>query len=286
MSANKRGDITTQQIVLLIILIASFAVILFFIFRLNLGATSEKEVCHNSVLTRGSKVLPGESFPLNCQTTYVCISEDGTCEKVTSPELKRVESKDDVFYAMANEMADCWWVFGEGKVNYVGESALPKLYCSLCSQISFDNSMTKIFPEGEIDKTEFYRYLSATNISDDDVTYLYYLLGLQNSQAMEQTLEANKSDFGKINIAKQYYVIMGSYSKISVVEWAAGGAGIGLVFFGPIGMIVGGVVGGAGSYFLGNTLAGDAGQFLSPTIIEANSDDFNKLKCESIQTLA
>ena len=50
---NKKGEMTTQQIVLLIILIASFAVILGFLFKLNFGAESEKDICHNSVVLRG-----------------------------------------------------------------------------------------------------------------------------------------------------------------------------------------------------------------------------------------
>ncbi|MDD5012156.1 MAG: hypothetical protein PHQ66_00710 [Candidatus Nanoarchaeia archaeon] len=289
---NKRGDITTQQIVLLIILIASFAVILFFIFRLNLGQTTEKEVCHNSVLTRGSKVLPGESVPLNCKTTYICISEDGTCEQVTSPDIKRTENKDEVFNALANEMADCWWVFGEGKINYVGEELFSKLYCSLCSQVSFDDSVGKIFPSGEIDKTEFYRYLATTNISNKDLTYLDYLVGLKNSQAIEDTLTTNQSAFGKININKQSYVVMGTISKVSVVQWAVAGAGIAVLAVVTAGaaipvVLVVGAAGGVGGHFIGTIIDGVGGQsYLSPTIIEANSADFNSLKCESIQTLA
>ena len=293
---DKRGDITTQQIVLLIILIVSFAVILFFIFRLNLGQTTAKEVCHNSVLTRGSKVLPGESVPLNCKTTYVCLTEDGSCEKMTSPEIRKVKDKEEVFNELANEMADCWWVFGEGKINYVGEEFFSKLYCSLCSQISFDDSTSKIFPLWEIDKTEFYRYLAKTNISDDEISYLDYLVGLKNSQAIEQTLATNQSEFGKINIDKQYYVVMGVISKVSVLQWVAAGAGLAtlaVLTAGaaiPVVIIVGaagGVAGGLGGHFVGTMIEGENDKnYLTPTIIEANSADINSLKCESIQTLA
>src|SRR4030043_1597502 len=164
---SKKADITTQQIVLLIILIASFAVILFFIFRLNLGKTSVEEVCHNSVVSRSSSVLPEESIPLNCQTTYICITKDGSCEKMSgSFEKKKVATSDEVYSVLANKMADCWWMFGEGKLNYVGEDLLSgNLYCSICSQLAFDNSLNDIFSNGEIDKKNLYDYLSKTNIS-------------------------------------------------------------------------------------------------------------------------
>ena len=87
---NRRGEMTSQQIVILIILIASFAVLLFFLFRLNLGSETEKEVCHNSVVARGSSVIPTEAVPLDCKRSYVCITEDGTCESMTKPIKKKV----------------------------------------------------------------------------------------------------------------------------------------------------------------------------------------------------
>ena len=49
---NTRAELTTQQIVGLIILIISFVIILYFIFALNLGETTDKEICHNSVALR------------------------------------------------------------------------------------------------------------------------------------------------------------------------------------------------------------------------------------------
>jgi len=48
----KKAELTTQQIVTIIILIISFAVILFFIFRMNFGEIEKKEICHNSVLAK------------------------------------------------------------------------------------------------------------------------------------------------------------------------------------------------------------------------------------------
>ena len=63
-------------------------------------------------------------------------------------ETKKVKTETEVYGILADEMADCWWMFGEGKVNYVGKDLPEKqLYCSICSQLAFDNSLEEIFPE-------------------------------------------------------------------------------------------------------------------------------------------
>lgn len=286
---TKRGEITTQQIVLLIILIVSFVVILFFLLRLNLGKTSDAEICHNSVVTRGSGVIPKESVPLNCKTSYVCITKDGTCEKMTSPEINKVKTKNDVYEVLASDMADCWWQFGEGKLNYISNEFTKNLYCSICSQVAFDNSVD-MFENNEIDKKQFYSYLSNTNVSGKEISYLDYLVGLKTSQTIESSLQTGNAQFGKINLGKQYYVLMGIFSKVGIENWvgsaAAVGAGVGLIA-GPVGFIIGGAIGGAGGYLLGTAASGDSGYpYLSPTIIEANSKDFSSLNCSSINTLA
>ncbi len=296
---SRRGEITTQQIVLLIILIVSFAVILFFLIRLNLGKTSDQEVCHNSVVTRGSGVIPQESIPLTCKTSYICITKDGSCESFTSPEIKKITTQNEVYDILANQMADCWWMFGEGKLNYVGKTFDKELYCSICSQIRFDNSID-IFNNGKINQKDLYNYLAITNMSGSDKTYLDYLLGITNSQAIEEELKKNNSDFTVIDINKQHSIVMGIFSKVGLLSWTAiGVAAGGLIAVGaailtggvsiPITIVIatGAAAGGAGGYFIGTALQGGSGNyFLSPTIIETSSADFQKLQCSDIKTLA
>ncbi len=288
---DKKGEMTTEQIVLLIILIVSFIVILFFIFGLNLGKTTESETCHNSVVERGSGVLPKESIPLNCKTQYICISGDGSCESMTSPQVETAKTKDDVYNILANQMADCWWMFGEGKVNYVGEGFTSNLYCSICSQIAFDNSVN-FFPNNQIDKKEFYSYLATHNASGQDISYLEYLTGIKDPSAISQSIS-----FGQIDLTKQYFVVTGMFNQIGVLTWIGGGVAAGaaialaVVTAGAsipvtVAIIGGTALGGTAGYFIGTTIKGESGQnYLTPTIIQANSDDFNSLKCASIKTL-
>ena len=310
---NKKGELTTQQIVMLIILIASFAVILFFIFRLGLGEEQEREVCHNSVLMKGNALIPDEAAPLNCKKQYVCISADKTCEGMTDPILKKVKTKNETFEALAEEMADCWWMFGEGEINYAGKGFASKLSCALCDQIIFDDSMKKIFPSEEIDKKEFYEFLTKQEFSNGE-TYSQYLFGGVTS--VDQIYQGEDSiPFLKSNgDFRRYYILTGMAGEVSTLKWILIGAGSAAVIAGGLALapftgggsavvassvIVGtlswaggtaatvGVAAGiTGSKFIAPVLKGKFGDLIPPSIIEANSPEFVALNCSVLATYA
>lgn len=297
---NKSGELTTQQIVMLIILITSFAIILFLLFRLNLGKETDKEICHNSVVMRGNSVLPKDAVSLNCKTNYVCITEDGTCEQMTKPEIKKVKDETEVYEILANEMADCWWMFGEGKVDYIGKDYLKKnLYCSICSQVAFDDSLKKeIFEAEEFDKKEFYKYLAKKKIPKKGITYFEYINGVKDFNSFEKSLLEENIDFGKINLNNQYYVLMGITSEVSSLGYTAVGATIvaagALALVAPVTLpatvkiifVATGIgFGGTAGRFVGTTIKGESGNvYLPPKLIETNSKEI--LECKSIKTLA
>ena len=139
---NKKAELTTTQLVTTIILIVSFIIILFLIFRLNPGEQSNKEICRNSVVLRANAILRvGVGGDLDCRTNYLCISGGDECKSFTSAKVEiDLDGKDDekeVMEVIAKEMADCWYMFGEGKVNY-GEYQSPSVKYALCSFIYFD----------------------------------------------------------------------------------------------------------------------------------------------------
>ena len=293
MMKQKKGELATQQIVMLIILITSFAILLFLLVRLDLGKTTEKEICHNSVIARGSSVLPEGSIPLDCRRAYVCISADGTCKQMTKPDLKKVKTEEEVYNILAEEMVTCWWMFGEGKVDYVKGDLFEQNYCSICSQIAFDDSITELFGADTIDKGEFYGYLASNNVSGRGITYSEYLVKTEN------LLQIHEGGFGKINLENQYYVLMGIKSKVSKEKWIGGGAAAGVVFLGvlsvvsapvSVGIISSILYAGAGAAtgnFFAAIVEGESGnQYISPTVIEVNSEEFKDLNCKSIVTLA
>ncbi len=306
---RKNAEITTQQIVALVIVIASFAIILFFLFRLNLGETTDEELCHNSVLTRGSSVIPSDAVPLNCHRKYICITKSGgSCEGLTNPERIEVKTLNETYKVLANEMANCWWMFGEGRINYIGDDFVSDNYCSICSQIYFDESLEGISGK-EIEKEGLYDFLENNKI-DKTNNYLEYLTGTDKKETIKKSLEEKGASkyFGNIEIGKQYFVIMGITSKIGY-HWkilqGVGFAVAGASFFTPAGWITYAVfaVGTAttGGAFVGEQVYADESaeilsftidgrgidnKFMVPTIIEANSEKFNALNCEEILTLA
>jgi len=293
----KKGELTTQQIVVLIILVASFAVILFFIFRLNLGRETANEICHNSVIMRGKSVLPTDVIPLKCKRQYVCLSEDGSCESLTKPDIIKVKTKKEVYGALADQLAECWWMFGEGKINYAGKDTLPKIYCPICSQIAFDNSVKKeIFNgKGDFGKKKLYEYMEKTKRSDGK-TYSSYL-GIGKFSKF-------KGNFGSIDLDKYYYSLTGITSDVNTLGWIIGvGTGAALVAGGLIlspvtgGLSLGSVIGilsVAGSATAGGIAGGtiiaplikglNNKQLIPSSLIKVNSPEFKALNCSEILT--
>ena len=294
---SKKAEMTTKQIVILVILIASFAVLIFFLFRLNLGDESDKQLCYNSVMNRANKLVPTDSITLNCQRGYVCITKDGSCEGMLDPIKKKVKTKEEVYEVLAIELSDCWWMFGEGKVNYVGDDMIPALYCSLCSQIKFDNSVKEIFNNNnKFDKSKLYEYMSKNKLEGSTgPTYNEYLFGTNNI-----SLISSGQFYGDVLLDEQYYSLMGTFSEVDTLAWVGVAVAVGTagVFFAPLliggttasfagALVIGGGAAGTGAYFLAPVLEGLSGQqYIMPSLIKVNSQEFKDLKCEEITTLS
>lgn len=318
MFKKKKAEMTTQQIILLIILIASFIVLVFFLIRLNIGESSEAQLCHDSVLKQGSNIPGLSSTPIQCYRKYICITRDGSCEKINKPKKFKVKTLNETYKILADEMASCWWSFGEGKVAYVAEELSPGNYCSVCSQISFDNSLSKIkgIENNEINKDDFYKYLQENDYSDDQ-TYLQYIFGTNNLDDLNTIKDASgnkvKLGFGSILVGGEqpYLIVMGITSKLStwkaVVVGVVAGAILLPVAAGSLGMGVL-ILGGAAGAGVAGTIVNVAGDkieeffnpeigaitiegkgienvFMAPTIQEDKSDKFKSLNCKEILTL-
>lgn len=197
---EKKAELTTQQIVLIVLLVVSFAVILFFIVRLNLKEVSDKEVCHNSVALKGRNIIAKvtNAGSLDCKTSYVCIGDD--CGDFVSTRKVKVDVKNStqVMKAIADEMADCWWMFGEGKVAYA--DLLGDYHCAICDVIKFDKNIPPIT------SWAFESYLK-NNFYDSSQKYFTYLY---NSQI------TSKTNFPEIVNSEKYVIITGQDKVIDV----------------------------------------------------------------------
>lgn len=212
LNENRKGELTTKQLVTIIILIVSFIIILFLLFRLNPGETTVKQICYNSVVLKGqSGILAG---PLDCRTSYLCISGGGDCEGIPTTstikiEPNKEETKNETMKALADEMADCWWMFGEGKIRYTGDASSTEVHCALCSIIEFAGIEFAGTPADSISYQEFYEYLRTAPKSESR-TYLHYLYEINNLDLFEsqEQIEINiLSDF--IFTDQKYSIITG-----------------------------------------------------------------------------
>jgi len=205
---QKKGELTTKQLVTIIILIASFIIVLFLLFRLNLGETTDKEICRNSVILKGqSKLISG---PLDCRTNYLCVSGGEKCGEISSTQEIKINpnSKNEVMKAIADEMASCWFQFGEGKINYGGGFISTAVHCGICSIIEFDEKIQENFPT--ITYIEFYDFLQ-TNTKNNAESYLSYLYGVNSvgSLAIQSQFERVDISIDIISTSERYSVITG-----------------------------------------------------------------------------
>jgi len=182
-----KGELTTQHLVMIIILIISFGIVLFLLFRLGLGEETQKEICHNSVVMVGKgKGLVGS---LDCKTNYICISKGKKCEEFNPTKTVKVKTQEEIVEAIQKEIDDCWWMFGEGKIDYAG--VFEGYVCAVCSVIKFDKTIQDkyteiIFGEQSILTDEKYSvvtgmddrapleddYIDATIIKSDEIDSL------------------------------------------------------------------------------------------------------------------
>lgn len=162
---NKKAEGDYKWIIVGFILVAIVAVIiLLFIKNWDFAKSDSinKEICHNSVLTRNNAITKGTSFtpeifPLKCKTSKI--------------EIKTADEK-EIQKTIANAMYDCWWMLGEGEMDFMPSSGLFKpesAECVICSIIEFDEKVKE--KNLQLDLTD---YLENTKIPQKDITYSAY----------------------------------------------------------------------------------------------------------------
>jgi len=188
LSKNKKAELTTQQIIMITIIIISFVVLLYFLFRLNPGETSSKQICYNSVILadKGSGLIGS----LDCKTNYLTIVADG---------------KNETLKAISDEMADCWWMFGQGKIDYVSSDISDKVSCSICSIVSFDKKTNEKI--GAISYSELYDYLR-TNQKTASTSYLQYIYSVNSLDVFKEFPISNYLS-KSIDTTKEYFILTG-----------------------------------------------------------------------------
>jgi len=185
MMFSKRGDVSSYFLITTILVIAGFAVLLYFLFQFDFIGQTTEDLCKLSVLTRATSPSSVQSYaPLKCTTNKICLSYGADCDefagekdvaKITLPSNDEKAAKIKIAEISANAMYDCWKIMGEGKLDLFGSAAkeyswdIAESTCVICSRIAIARDV----PEKIASETNINEYMRTHKISENsDLTYL------------------------------------------------------------------------------------------------------------------
>lgn len=195
---NKKGDVNwfVISMILAIVVLVMFLLV-YSVFPWK--DTIDREACHQSIILRAT--VTGENIPykdmiqLRCKTKLICItaksSGAGDCsrlgKKYETMRLSAIEKQDreqQIKMFLAREMADCWSMFGEGKLQIFSRGWTLDARTSraiVCSKIEFGKSIL-LGKDGE-DNTDddiksvsgFLNYMAMYKVPNKNISYMDYL---------------------------------------------------------------------------------------------------------------
>lgn len=193
---NKKGDLTTSQIILIISLLMGFTIVGYFVYHIFVQDTIDRETCHDSVVIRATLPSGTEGFmPLKCKTQKYCITSGligGNCEDTYGNEKGvrvtkvKVTNKEQIEKFIAQENIECWNMMGEGQLSLFSQGSaqyfgLGKIYpsCVVCSRIAFDfKNLEKIgITEDNLRDIDYVTYMSTHKMPGKDISYMDYFIG-------------------------------------------------------------------------------------------------------------
>lgn len=311
---DKKGAITQATLVIIIIFAVSVVIILFVVTKLNLGGSVDKTACETSVSWRSA--LSSEYFPvgqklinLRCKTEKTCLYKDKKeCNNLAGSDIEyiKVEDKDQINKAMADKMAECWAMMGEGKLDVFRKEAVDTGKCVVCTRIGFEDGLRKSVGSAD----GFISYMRTHQIEGREISYWQFIT---NNAADNVYTPKGQGIADKIDISNKeetraivfYEARRGTLLKYFVIGSSAlGGAASGAI----IGSIVPGVgtfigagigfaltVGGAaGGAYAGYEIADSADDLFrsKPDIVHQlvnirySKEEFNQLGCKDFENLA
>jgi hypothetical protein len=206
---SKRGDQKYYIIVSLILGLMILAISLYWIFNEFFNEEEiDWEVCRQSILLRAGlpeadlaalKLDAKGAFPLKCKTEVVTIDDFSSPEKV--------------YGKIADTVAQGWYMFGEGKLDFVHrENWESQTVCMVFARIHFDEEAVREFDDDDIVDTwmgyfrergygidpfreGFQDYYSSARVENSEGTYGDYLpIYLTGDPSVEGNLVVNWAD--------------------------------------------------------------------------------------------
>lgn len=226
-----------------------------------------------SIVTAGKRISDPLQLDLDCHTKFLVAKKDGVYDGIkrtsdfSDRSFEGMELDDKLKKEVADRMRDCWYMFGNGETDPFSKLG-GDIHCVECYELQFDDEVKKEVQDkkGVSVLTDFTGFLASSFI-DEKQTTTY-------SQYLYKSSDVPKESKGyNLYLSKQYGVVYfrGTFKfadelakgvlGASVVGGCLTGAQVGLVggsFFGPIGTVVGGIVG-AGAGCAGGLLVGIRG---------------------------
>lgn len=168
--ADKKGQLTAQQIAVIIIAIIGFAIVLFFVtFLFDDSGETDRELCRLSVLTRATAPDIAQAVvPLKCKTEKICITSKlfgGKCKQFAGEDnvqIMKVKTVEEIDKIMADHMYYCWSMMGQGKLDlfakatgFLGLAETGKATCVVCSRVALAEDIIQKGWDKEIGLTAY-----------------------------------------------------------------------------------------------------------------------------------
>ncbi len=211
---DKKG--IEKETVKLILLIVTFIALYFLVTQWGKTAkeTSLSETCKLTVEAKAKTKIP-------------LLSPEGIVKLNCPAQFQNIlfEDETQVKEYLAQEMANCWWQFGEGRPQFADESET-NLQCALCGVYTFSETLKQKYPRGIFG---FDTYLAAHTVPNSKVTYAAYLT---RNPDVQGSLIAPVQTLGEtpINLNEDYAIYIAAGTKTSLGQTATyagvgGGAG-------------------------------------------------------------
>jgi len=192
MGFSKKGALVAYILIPMILALAGFIILLYFLGMLNFSNYAGDEVCKLSVLTRATTPAAAQNFvPLKCFTKKICLTKSffGECKEFAGEKnVERVRLPDDfdaaarkIEEANANAKYDCWRMMGEGKLDLFGnfwgvlglDSKMGQSTCVICSRIAIDKSSFTEKELGDIlGQVDINNYMETHQVPGSELTYV------------------------------------------------------------------------------------------------------------------
>jgi hypothetical protein len=186
MAMNKKGGDTKYYLIIgLLIGIVVVGIVLFFFSEYFFGQNLDRESCRQSLLLRSGNAVNAvkeiqENFDFKCRTDVV------TIDFVDYDRAGRL---------IADKMAECWYLFGQGKMNlYGGQWWGSKVYCFNCARIYFTSDVRDSYA---VTKNNWnWNYYLGQLMNNTDITYGQYIYNLKKGESLGSNSFTNY-DFAK-----------------------------------------------------------------------------------------